>query len=341
MKMEPVTIVIVNYNSANCIRETLQSVNRLNYRNFNTIVVDNNSIDEGPDIIKKYFPHIRLIRLNENMGSAAARNAGIREASTDLVLLLDDDITVHPDCLTELLKAKKKLSLSAAIHPMIMDKDNPGKPQLYNGGYIHYLCAFIPRKSFQPAGEYEIFDTVSSGALMIDRRITEKTGNFDADYFFNWEDGDFTFRITISGYFCVNVPSALAYHPLKTRGKSKVFYQVRNRWYFILKIYSWKTLIVCIPAFFAYEVSQAAFLLVKGAVIDYIKGTLAAILDLSKTLRKREKVQKLKILKDKDVFRAGDLYVPEKLLGNKIFHKAKSVYVLIFKFYWEGVKNWL
>ncbi len=137
--MEPVTIVIVNYNSAKHIIGTLQSVNRLNYRDFNVIVVDNNSTDNSPDIIEKHFPHTRLIRLKENMGSAAARNAGITESNTDLVLLLDDDITVHPDCLTELLKVKKKLPLSAAIHPMIMDKDNPENPQLYNGGYIHYL----------------------------------------------------------------------------------------------------------------------------------------------------------------------------------------------------------
>lgn len=339
--MEPVTIVIVNYNSGEGIRETLKSVDQMNYRDVNTIVVDNKSSDRSPDIIRKEFPYVKLIRLKKNMGSAAARNIGIVEAAANLVLLLDDDITIHPDCLRQLCRIKSKLPLSGALHPMIMDKDNPDRPQLYNGGYIHYLCAFIPRESYKTEGEYEIFDTVSSGALLIDKTITEKTGGFDGDFFFNWEDGDFTFRLTISGYPCVVVPSALAYHPLKTRGKSRVYYQVRNRWYFILKIYSWKTLIICSPVFIAYELSQAIFLLVKGALIDYTKGTFMAVIDLNKTLRKRKKVQELKILKDRDIFRADDLYVPEKLLGHKIFRKIKDIYVCGFKFYWEAVKNWL
>ena len=339
--MKPVTVVIVNYNGGKSIRETLKSISRLNYGDVRVIAVDNNSTDNSPEIIRKDFQDVKLIPLKKNAGSAEGRNIGIENADTNLVFLLDDDITVHPDCLKELCRIKDKLPLSGALHPMIMDKDNPDVAQLYNGGYIHYLCAFIPRKSYQVKGEYEIFDTVSSGALLIDKTITEKTGNFDADFFFNWEDGDFTFRLTISGYPCVNVPSALAYHSIKPRGKSKVFYQVRNRWYFILKIYSWKTMIILSPAFIIYEISQATFLLLKGAFIDYIRGTLAAIIDLNKTLRKRKKVQELKILKDKDIFRADDLYVPEKLLGHKIFHKIKNLYVWLFKFYWEAVKDLL
>ena len=339
--MEPVTIVIVNYNSGEGIRETLKSVSQMNYEDVNTIVVDNSSTDNSPDIIRKDFPYFKLISLKKNVGAASARNIGIDEATTDLVFLLDGDVIVHPGCLMELCHVKNKVPLSGALHPMVMDKDNPLKPQLYNGGYIHYLCAFIPRQSYHAQGKYETFDTVPAGALLIDKRITKKTGNFDGDFFFNWEDGDFTFRLTISGYPCVNVPSALVYHPFKSRGKSRVYYQVRNRWYFILKIYSWKTLIICSPAFIIYEISQAMFLLAKGAFIDYIKGTIVAILDLNKTLRKRKKVQELKILKDREIFRADDLYVPEKLLGHKIFHKIKNVYVWGFKFYWEAVKNWL
>lgn len=339
--MRPVTIVIVNYNSGENIRETLSSIGRLNYPDVKVIVVDNNSIDNSPDIIKREFPSVKLVSLGKNAGSAAARNIGIRDSLSELVFLLDDDITVHPECLKRLCNIKEKLPLSGALHPTIIDKDDPDKPQLYNGGYIHYLCAFIPGPSRQTGQEYEIFDTVSGGALLIDKTITDRVGNFDADYFFNWEDGDFTFRLTVSGYPCVNVRDAHVYHTIKARGKSKVFYQVRNRWYFILKIYSWKTLIICLPAFIVYEISQAIFLLARGAFCDYIRGTLHAIIDLNKTLRKRKCVQALKTLSDRNTLRAGELYVPEKLLGHKVFRKIRDIYVLAFKLYWDAVKDLL
>jgi len=83
---------------------------------------------------------------------------------------------------------------------------------------------------------------VSGGTMLVERDKALHIGLFDEDYFFGWEDADFSLRMTISGFKCLNVPQAVVYHKMKKRGLSKAFYQIRNRWYFILKNYSSRTL---------------------------------------------------------------------------------------------------
>ena len=339
---EPVTVGIVNYNGMETVGNTLDSVRGLAYEPIKKIIVaDDNSTDGSPEFIRENYPEAAIVRLERNTGSASVRNRILEEAGTDLVFIIDNDITLTPDCLDKLVSVKRKAPGAGVIHPHILDEDNPSEPQPYNGGWIHYLCAFIPGRHPDMNAEYEAFDTVSGAGMLIDKTISDRIGGFDSDYFFNWEDGDFTFRSAISGYPCLNVPQAPVYHKSKPRGKSRVFYQVRNRWYFIFKMYSFKTILVCLPAFIVYEISLAGLMLVKKTFFQYLRGNIRAVLDAPRTLRKRRKVQALKKRKDSEALRAGDIYVPESMLGGKLAEKAKNIYTGIFSLYWEGVKDFL
>ncbi len=339
---EPVTIGIVNYNGMETVWKTLDSVMGLAYKPVaKIIVVDDNSCDGSPELIQKNYPETILIRLKRNTGSANVRNRILEEAGTNLVFIIDNDITLTPDCLEKLVSVKRSAPPAGIIHPHILDEDDPDEPQPYNGGWIHYPCAFIPGGHPDMNAEYEAFDTVSGAGMLIDKAIADRIGGFDSDYFFNWEDGDFSFRSTISGYPCLNVPRASVYHKSKPRGKSKVFYQVRNRWYFIFKMYSLKTILTCLPAFIVYEISLIGLMLVKKTFFQYLKGNIHAVLYAPRTFKKRRKVQALKKRRDSEVLRADDIYVPESMLGGKIAEKAKGIYTGIFRLYWEGVKDFL
>ncbi len=339
---EPITVGVVNYNGAPTIAGTLDSVKESRYDNINKIIVlDNNSSDSSASIIKARCPQANLIRLARNSGSAYARNRILRESRTNIVLIIDNDITLTAGCLEKLAAVKEKVPSAGVVHPHIVDRDNPQQPQPYNGGWIHYLCAFIPRKHFHPEKEYEQFDTISGAAMLIDKRISSRIGGFDDDYFFNWEDGDFTFRLTQAGYPCLNVPSAMVYHKSKPRGKSKVFYQVRNRWYFIFKTYSYRTIILCLPALALYELSLAGLMAAKKSFTQYLLGNIQALVDAPATLKKRKKVQALRVKKDSELLKAGDFYVPGSMLGGALQKKAQNLYSLVFRLYWEGIKDFL
>lgn len=337
-EMEKVTIGVVNFNGKYVLIDTLRSVQGLEYPIFEVIVVDNNSTDGSLELAKEQFPKFHCIRLNSNIGPAGARSVILKQAKTDYVFMMDNDIVLEPDVMNRLLQVMKKVPDAAVCHPEIRDTNDP-LAYHYNGGWIHYLCAFLsrPEKTEEPL-DYEIFDVVSGAALLVDRNKALKIGGIDEDFFFNWEDGDFTSRFTLAGYLCFNVPGAVVNHRSKRRGTSKVFYQVRNRWFFILKLYSWRTLILAAPMFFLFELSQALFLIAKGAMKDYFAGSFAAFYQLPSVLRKRRAFQKLKVKKDRDWLRDGDFYLPEGLLRGKTLRILKRAYCGFFNVYWRIIK---
>lgn len=94
-----ITVVIPLYNKADCIATALDSVLVQTYQDFEVIVVDDGSTDDGASIVERYsYPRIRLIR-QENAGVSAARNKGIAEAKGEYVAFLDADDEWMPEYL--------------------------------------------------------------------------------------------------------------------------------------------------------------------------------------------------------------------------------------------------
>jgi glycosyltransferase involved in cell wall biosynthesis len=85
-----ISIVLPLYNGKHLIDNTIQGVLNQIYSNWELIVVDDGSIDDGADYISKKYPLIKVIR-QQNKGVAAARNIGIKAASGELIAFLDQD----------------------------------------------------------------------------------------------------------------------------------------------------------------------------------------------------------------------------------------------------------
>ena len=335
---EKVTVGIVNYNGKDILTETLESTKNLNYPDFEVIVADNNSTDGSQKWLQTNYPEIKCLYLKDNRGPAGGRQEILQKAETNYILFLDNDISLEPDVLTRLMGVIKKVPNAALCHPEICDDNDPFVYH-YNGGYIHYIGAFISRNNdLGERPEYEVFDGFSGAALLIEREKALVIGGFDEDYFFNWEDGDFILRLTLAGYLCLNVPKAIVHHRSKPRGTSKSFYMVRNRWFFMLKLYSWRTLILVAPMLLVFELSQALFLLLKGAGKDYWQGTMAVLKYWPSIMKKRQAFQKLKVKRDREWLHAGELYVPENLLKSKFMSTLKNLYSGSINLYWSIIK---
>ncbi|WP_158269720.1 glycosyltransferase [Desulfonatronum sp. SC1] len=335
-----VSVVIINYNGVDRLEQTLHAVELLAYPEVaEVVVVDDGSSDGSQFLVRERFPHIRLVELGQNQGAAAARNRALAEAGSELIFLLDNDIVVEPDCLSHLVRAKQKVPHAGAVHPTIIDQHDPRLSAHYNGGFIHYLCAYIPKDQVEE--DHAVYDVVSGGALLLEKSLAERIGGFDEAYVFNWEDGDFLFRLTLTGRPCLNVTAAKVTHTAAPRGTSKAFFQVRNRWFFIIKMYGWRTIALSAPALIVFECSQFLFLLLKGAGKEYVTGTWAAARQLPELLRKRRAVHLLKVAHDRDVLRSGDLYVPPQLLNNPVLRVFKRAYVGFFNVYWLLIRKFV
>lgn len=98
-----VSVVIPLYNKAEYIRRALDSVMAQGHQDFEIVVVDDGSTDNGAEVVSEYEdPRIRLIR-QPNAGVSAARNAAVRAATSEFIALLDADDEWKPDFLETVL----------------------------------------------------------------------------------------------------------------------------------------------------------------------------------------------------------------------------------------------
>lgn len=106
MERELVSVITPCWNGEKYLAETIESVLRQTYPKWEMLIVDDGSSDGSPEIAMSYAqrdPRIRLIR-QENAGSAAARNNGIRRCAGQYIALLDADDLWDPDFLEEQLR---------------------------------------------------------------------------------------------------------------------------------------------------------------------------------------------------------------------------------------------
>lgn len=106
-KKDLVSIITPMYKGAAFVGETIQSVLAQSYTNWEMIIVDDCSPDEGAGIaeVNKYTsdPRIRLIASKENRGSSGARNIALKEATGRYIAFLDSDDIWHPEFLKKQL----------------------------------------------------------------------------------------------------------------------------------------------------------------------------------------------------------------------------------------------
>ncbi len=103
-----ISIVIPLYNKENTIARALDSVLVQTFQDFEVVVVDDGSTDEGATVVEGYAdPRIRLIR-QANAGVSAARNKGVAEAKGEYVAFLDADDEWMPEFLAEIVALQQE-----------------------------------------------------------------------------------------------------------------------------------------------------------------------------------------------------------------------------------------
>lgn len=113
-----VSIVIPSYDKAEFLVECLGSVQQQTFKNWECVIVSDGSARVGE--IRKAVAamrdeRFRLVEHAENRGLAAARNTGIREARADLVICVDEDDRLSPECLDLELHAMEKCGAELVV----------------------------------------------------------------------------------------------------------------------------------------------------------------------------------------------------------------------------------
>jgi hypothetical protein len=215
-----VAVVVINWNGLADTTECLESLRGIAYPNYETIVVDNGSSGDDVRVLRERFgDSVHLIASGENLGFAGGCNLAIREAlagAADYVLLLNNDVTVDPMFLNEMVRAAKELPDAAAVCPKIYHHDRPNVLQS-TGGRVNSWAGTARQvgRDEVDRGQHDQLaerDYADGACMLIRREALERVGLLDEEYFAYWEETDWCARASEMGLKCYYVPSARIWH---------------------------------------------------------------------------------------------------------------------------------
>lgn len=97
--MSKIIVIVLNWNNAPDTLECLASLEKIDYSNYEIILVDNGSTDDSIAKIRTQYPHLYILENRENLGYAEGNNRGLCESlkrGGELLLLLNNDTIVSP-----------------------------------------------------------------------------------------------------------------------------------------------------------------------------------------------------------------------------------------------------
>lgn len=249
-----VSIIIPNKDQADTLDQCLQSIQRSTYKNYEIIIVENNSTEEETFSYYERIQsnQIKVIYWPDEFNYSAINNFGVRHAKGDYLLLLNNDVEVITESWLEEMIANCQRGDVGVVGAKLYYPDDTvqhagivigiggvagsvfvGMPRAYSG-YLH-------KASIQ-----QDLSAVTAACMMVKRSVYEELGGLEEELKVAFNDVDFCLRVRDKGYLVVYNPNVELYHyESKSRGaedsKQKVrrfqdeIEYMRSHWLHLLK----------------------------------------------------------------------------------------------------------
>ena len=259
-----VSIITVNYDHPEVTLALLASLRLVSYPNIEIIVVDNDSPNDDPAVLKQSYPEIIFIQSTVNMGFAGGNNLGIRQAKGKYLLFINNDTEVESGFLEPLVAKCESDTKIGAVSPKIKFYDHPDTIQ---------FCGQVPMNHYTMRSHgigHGVFDTgqfeadapthfVHGAAMMVPRIVIQKIGLMPECYFLYYEELDWCASIKRAGYQLWYVHNSTILHkesistgkmsPFKTyyMNRARLLYLRRNVTGFTFFVAIMYQILVAIP----------------------------------------------------------------------------------------------
>lgn len=318
MKNLSLSVVIPNYNGAHFLPDCLKSIitaSKNQLLNLEIIIVDNGSTDDSLLQIKKLNHslkienwHLKIIQNTSNLGFASAVNQGIQAAEGDSVMIINNDLTLHPQWFAQMIPVilQNKDPKVTTFFGLVLNKDgtkieSEGLEFFYRGKALNTNNGH-PYLSSNPytLRPYLIWGA-SASVVIYHKQTIQAIGLFDPDFFAYEEDVDLALRLRKLGYLTLYIPTAISYH--LGGGTSRLMGNFRHRmdaknWiYIILKNYSLSEFLKNLPQIVEERLRNLSGL-IKNTPLPLVPYSIIRtygqiILNLPNIQNKRKAIQKL------------------------------------------------
>lgn len=208
--VKELSIIIVTYNSAKIIAESLAN---LDAELYDIYVIDNASIDETVELVTQKFPKVKLINSDKNSGFARANNLALRQINTEFALVLNPDALIAEKTIAEMLQILKKDRDIALAAPLLVSEQKVSK-QYLEKRLEKINKDFLGKQQiyFEKLGTHYNAKFLSGAVLFMRREIFANIGFFDEHIFMFYEDNEIVQRSLKHKYKNLLITECQAYH---------------------------------------------------------------------------------------------------------------------------------
>ncbi|MGH7815606.1 MAG: glycosyltransferase [Candidatus Binataceae bacterium] len=200
-KLPMVSVVICAYNAERTMRACLESLRRLDYPNYEVVIVDDGSRDRTAEISAE-FPEFRLIR-QPNKGLSEARNVGLHAARGEIIAYTDSDCVVDPHWLTLMVRAMTETNFDGCGGPNYAPHEEE---------WIAACCAASPGAPSHVLTGDERAEHLAGCNMIFTKDALLKVGGFDPQFTAAGDDVDICWRLLDAGFKLGFCPAAFVWH---------------------------------------------------------------------------------------------------------------------------------
>jgi len=242
-----IAAVVLNWNGRT---DTLACLASLQAQTARTTIylVDNGSIDDSVDAVRANFPDVTILENGANFGYAGGNNVGIRRAlddGADVVVILNNDTLLEPECIARLTDALMPTDVAAAA-PKTVSTADPHIIHFAGGGISGHGEPYHCGLGCTDGPEFDVprdTEWITGCAIAVRRSALERIGAFDERFFLLFEDADWSLRARRAGMRLRYCPTAHVRHAgsVSFGGKASstyLYYHSRNRLLWLEKHYA-------------------------------------------------------------------------------------------------------
>tara|TARA_Y100001970_G_scaffold288146_1_gene414613 strand:- start:1120 stop:2037 length:918 start_codon:yes stop_codon:yes gene_type:complete len=214
-----VAIVSLNWNGLAHLKYFCNSAANVDYENYFIIIVDNASSDGSIDFIKENYKDIKVVKNSSNLGYSKGFNVGIEYAisnGAEYLLITNNDLLLDSNILNvgiDLFLQDNQIGyMGGKVYNL-----NSQKIFQYAGGRIYETLDSMPSRGAGEVdvGQYETveyFDYMDDVCSLVSKDLIREVGPYDSDFFFDFEETEWNFRIRSHNYRIAYNPKMKVWH---------------------------------------------------------------------------------------------------------------------------------